>query len=400
MASVVRVKDGRRVIKWYLAGKACRLSLGRVSDDECESAKVCIEDILASNGRPPHPATREWLRNLRGRHHKKLSDYGMVEPRDDEEVEWLEHFIERIMRLKASEVGETSIEVYQKPARNMLEFFGKCRLSSITRERVNEFRTWLLTAANRQTKGGLAISTAHKRLKTCREWFSIAVKQSWVESNPFEHLKGLEEGAEGPTSRKVYVHRQIIDQMVSDSPDAEWRLILTLWRYAGLRQLEPWFLTWEMIDWQRNRMRVFAPKQRSKRKRNRVIPIWPEVLPHLQAQFDEAPAGTEYVIHKNRYRIDGTKKEQHASGSSIRSRFEKHLMRSAGVTPWPRLIQNLRASGETDRLNQGEWSDFTIATWWNHDVKVQQRHYLMVPDSEFEKAVPPTLGGVSETIIE
>jgi len=53
--------------------------------------------------------------------------------------------------------------------------------------------------------------------------------------------------------------------------------------------------------------------------------------------------------------------------------FEK-IIEAAGLTVWPKLIQNLRASCET------EWLDYenpahVVARWIGHSVKVQNDNY-------------------------
>jgi len=51
--------------------------------------------------------------------------------------------------------------------------------------------------------------------------------------------------------------------------------------------------------------------------------------------------------------------------------FRKIILR-AGIVPWKKLIQNLRASFETDLLNgkYGKFGLHTIAKWLGHSVKV------------------------------
>jgi len=395
VAGLLRLKDGRRVVKWYQAGKECRLSLGRVSGPAAEAARVHVAELLdaAQTNRPIQPATVQWLAELTPRRHARLDHYGLAVPREFERAQWLAGMCDHIRRIKLAEVGPTSQQAYEKILHNLTAFFGDCLLKTITRHRVNEFRRWLETSANRRTGGGLAAATVNKRLKTCREWWRIAQREGWIDQNPFDHLKGLEEHAAGPESRRVYVPRPVIAELIDHTPDVEWRLILALWRFAGLRETEPWFLTWEMVDFERSRMQVFAPKQRTERKRWRTIPIWPEVAPHLADQFEAAPSGTVHVIYRKRYRVDtGKQTDVHAAGANARSRLEKHLIR-CGHLPWPRLVQNLRASGETDQINAGKFSPFTVATWWNHNRIVQEKHYLTVPESEFDRAIstrPPS----------
>jgi len=53
--------------------------------------------------------------------------------------------------------------------------------------------------------------------------------------------------------------------------------------------------------------------------------------------------------------------------------FEK-IIEAAGLTVWPKLIQNLRASCETDWLDAGNPAHI-VARWIGHSVKVQNDNY-------------------------
>ena len=77
---------------------------------------------------------------------------------------------------------------------------------------------------------------------------------------------------------------------------------MALARYGGLRTpSETFALTWADIDWERNRIRVPSPKTACHAGReSRMLPLFPELRPHLEAVFDEAEPGTTYVIDKHR----------------------------------------------------------------------------------------------------
>lgn len=60
-------------------------------------------------------------------------------------------------------------------------------------------------------------------------------------------------------------------------------------------------LTWGDIDWEGGRIRVRDPKtERYERKASRIVPLFPELRPHLDAVWEKAEPGAAYVI--TRYR--------------------------------------------------------------------------------------------------
>ncbi len=100
------------------------------------------------------------------------------------------------------------------------------------------------------------------------------------------------------TARAFYVTREATEKIIAACPDAEWRLIVALARYGGLRTpSETFALTWADVDWEHNRIRVPSPKTACHAGReSRMLPLFPELRPHLEAVFDEAEPGTIHVI--------------------------------------------------------------------------------------------------------
>jgi integrase len=380
MASFVKT---RGQIKFRLGRRDCRVTFGPLSDREGKAAVRHIEELLdcLATGLPPNPKTKRWLDCLPDKVHDRISRYGLTPSRKESNTAWIDGFL--VWCLHRKKASPTSLQVYEKAAGNLRTYFRGRLIESISRRDVDAFREWLLTKANRRRPGGLAPSTANKRLKTAKEWFELAKDRQWTDINPFDHLKNLDAEAAGPADNQVFVPRSVIDRLLDDAPDTEWKLLLTLWRFAGLRQLEPLALKWPDISWQAGRMTVTAPKQKG-RKRLRVIPIWPEVEPWLLAQSEEAPPGTEWVIWRRRYKYD-TEPEKRSTGSALYGRLENQLKR-LGIPAWPRLTHNLRASGETELEQSGRFRQWEIAYWWNHTKRVQEDHYLMVTDDAYERA--------------
>ena len=129
-------------------------------------------------------------------------------------------------------------------------------------------------------------------------------------------------------------HKSVLDAC----PDAEWGLLFALSRYGGLHcPSEHLQLTWADIDWAAGKIRILSPKKEADdHGGERLIPIFPELRPHLEECFERAQSGTVHVV--NRYRN---------SNANLRTRLGR-IIRRAGLKPWPRLFHNLRASRETE----------------------------------------------------
>ena len=74
----------------------------------------------------------------------------------------------------------------------------------------------------------------------------------------------------------------------------------------------------------------------------------------------------------------------------------ENFIRRAGLTPWPRLFQNLRASCEMDFVEMVPGD--TAAKWMGHSTAIAGRHYLGVRDAHFDTVTGRTkAGGVHGT---
>ncbi len=102
-------------------------------------------------------------------------------------------------------------------------------------------------------------------------------------------LRREEAGGTNP-DRQEYVPAATIETLIEADPDPEWRALLSLARYLGLRTpSEPFSLCWSHVDWERKRLHIPSPKTECHGKPYRVAPILPEVMPHLEALYTTAP---------------------------------------------------------------------------------------------------------------
>jgi len=117
----------------------------------------------------------------------------------------------------------------------------------------------------------------------------------------------------------------------------------------------------------------------------RVIPLFADVRPYLEAAWDQAPEGAEYVFPEE-YRRRAKGKHGWA-GCNLRSTLEK-IIKRAKVSQWTRLWHSMRASCETDLAR--EYPLAVVAKWLGNTVAVAMRHYVDVTDADFERAAQRT----------
>jgi len=104
-------------------------------------------------------------------------------------------------------------------------------------------------------------------------------------------------------------------------------------------------------------------------KAERFIPLFPELRPHLEAVWYEAPEGATHFI--TRYRDPA---------QNLRTTFQKIIHR-AGLKPWLKLFQNLRSSRQTEL--EESYPSHVVCAWMGNSRAVAQKHYLQVTDEHF-----------------
>lgn len=125
-------------------------------------------------------------------------------------------------------------------------------------------------------------------------------------------------------------------------------------------------LKWSDIDWKQNRIRIDSPKTGL-----RHCPLFPELRSVLLAAkriSNESPWGV------NRYR---------SSSKNLRTRL-RSIIEGAGLTPWPKLFVNLRASCRTEL--QEQFPDHVVNAWLGHSSRIAEKHYLQVTPEHWAKA--------------
>jgi integrase len=265
----------------------------------------------------------------------------------------------------------------------LVAFFGAdATIDSITAENADAWRVWVVKdkegSGRRQKKrttedNRLSPPTVAKRVSVAKQVFRCAVRWGWLDKSPFD---GLRPDSQVNPARARYVPVETIRDVIDACPSVEWRLVVGLARYAGLRcPTEVGELAWGDMNWAKGRLTVRAMKTEHHGGDHsvRVVPISPELREILADAFEQAEPGAKEIAPM------ATRK-----GVNLRMHLERFIAK-AGHEVWPRLFQNLRASCATDWVER--YPSHVVATWLGHSPKVAAQHYLMSRDHHFEDAV-------------
>ena len=354
--------NGRAQIQFrHPSGKRYTLRLGKVAKRLGESVLFRVREIIAAirTGQSVNPETAAWLGTVTPQLHDRLVRVGLAEPREDTAAPdvTLDDFVREYIDGRAKLKPFTRRNL-QQSRRMLVERLGaRTPLRSITPGDADDFKEKMLK--------DYSVATVGREIIRVRQFFKAAKRRGLIDANPFEDVKG---GSQANDSRAYFVTRQVSQAVLDACPDDEWRLIFALSRFGGLRcPSETLELKLQDIDWAGNKIVI-----RESKTKTRTIPLFPEIRGLLERAFDSAPDGTEYVIQ--RYR---------GANCNLRTQLLRIISR-AGLTAWPRLFHNLRASRETELVR--EHPIHVVCAWIGNSERVARKHYLQVTDIDFEKA--------------
>jgi integrase len=324
--------------------------------------------------------TLSYLKDLGVHLYDKLVRIGLVEPRAETKTDdnasktlgvWLVEYIS-----KRSDVKGATLVFYGHTKRNLEVFFGKSKpLRDVTTGDAEDFCRYL-------QKQKLAKATIARRFSMARTFFRAAMKHRLIDVNPFTDAE-VSTTARANRDRQQFITPEEIAEVLRWCPDYEWRLLVVLARFGGLRvPSEALTLKWSNVDWEKEEILVHAPKtEHHEDKATRVIPIFPELRPFLE-EAQGLAGQSEFVIQKHRSQAERT--DTGWAAVNLRTRFLK-IIRRAGLEPWPKPWQNLRASRETELRER--FPDHVCTYWIGNSKRVAEEHYYMVTKDHIKKAL-------------
>src|SRR5262249_19104143 len=149
-----------------------------------------------------------------------------------------------------------------------IAYFGAAKpLVDITEGDADDWRLWL--GSKRKPK--LGANTIRRYCGRARQLFRAAMKRRLIAPNPFCGKKGI--SVQANKAREHFIDRDVADKVLAACPDAQWRLLFALSRYAGLRcPSEHLALRWCDVNWELGRLTVHSPKtEHHEGKAERVI---------------------------------------------------------------------------------------------------------------------------------
>lgn len=367
MASISTDANNNRTIQFKRADRKRKIIyLGHLPMKTVEAIKTKVEALNAADiaKLPIDFKTAEWLQQIDCWLYDKLAAVGLVEQRVDKKEQAIGKFIDDYL-IKRTDIKPGTMTNLKQARRWLVGFFGEEKsLADVNVADADEFRIHL--------NEHIGENTLRRMCKRARQFFQVAVRKKLIPTNPFGEMKGL--SSQGHPERYHFVTKEVANKVLDACPDPEWRLIFALSRFGGLRcPSEHLALCWSDVDWDHSKLMIRSPKtEHHAGKERRIIPLFPELKPLLEAAYATA-GGAEYVI--NRYR---------STNVNLRTQLLR-IIAKAGVSPWPKLFQNLRSTRETELAEI--FPVHVVCQWLGNSETVAKKHYLQVTDSHYERAV-------------
>jgi integrase len=378
--------DARGNVAVYVTlpdGRRRPVRLGKVGQQRARRYRVHIAELekAKQHGLEPATDTRAWLAGVKGELRERMARAGLCEPAELHDAT-LGDFGERYLKMKAKTVKAGTMIHLRQSMSTMTEYFGvDHKLSTVSAADADEWRAW----ARGERSFKLAEATCQKRASEIHSMFAFAQRAgAYLGDNPFGHLP---RAAVANPQRRRYIDEamayQVLDalQGTANVPTWELRLLFGLARWGGFRvPSEPGALTWADVDFDKGRIRVNAPKTGL-----RIVPMFPELRQLLMDAFEQAEPGQAHVLPSL----------QRVSSMAMTKHLRLAIGR-CGLTIWPRLWQNLRASRETDLTDR--YPGHVAAAWIGNSQATAAKHYLQVTEDHFAAATVDIPKAVRKTV--
>lgn len=362
------------------------IRLGKMNKKNAEAFQTKLERLVfdITAGTVPDQDIAKWISTLPAAIADHLADWNLIPRRPapqttkEKAVEELRTnpellvFVQECIdsRKEMKPATRITYRQFQRLMREFLESIGQVniRVKAMTQLDAEKWRSWML-------ERGLSENTVRMHCKNGRLFFNLARKQRLITENPFAEIPCNTIAA---PARFKFISAEDTRKVMDQAPDIEWRVVIAMARWGGVRiPSELTGFRWDHILWDAKRIIILQPKlERYKDKKERQIPLFPELDEVLTEALDLIGETSEYVLPRLR---GGLK--------NFRTTLNK-LVKRAGLPSWPEPFLTLRSTRDTELCSQ--FPIKTVSTWLGHDPTVSMESYQQVREEDWETAVSKT----------
>jgi len=361
--SLVKPKKGIGFeIRWMRQGKRQTIYLKGAKRPVAEKFDRKIKELLDCERHAVElPASLVgWLQSLDEPIHARLVHLGLVEGR----VERLP--IPCLLEAQAAYLSDYDVrEKTFKQTKSCFKIFSDFMqkrgnpnplVTAISPADIRAFR------AN-QKKRKYAESTVRKRCSRNKQLFTQLIEDKIIDSNPFDAVQTT--SIENEENRE-YIEAETVLKMIDELEMPEFKIMLAMCRFGGLRRHEVALMRWKDIDFESNAMTVRS----NKTPPIRTCPLFSELRPLLEPHRGECSKKIQA-----KWDCD----------SNAPAELLKKACKKKGLPIWTKPYQNLRASRVTELLDR--YQPIDVCKWLGNSPAIAMKHYAMAQDKNFQDAV-------------
>ena len=361
-----------RIQPYLPNGDRVTIRLGTGKKKANTSSKM-IGDLIDSQsaGQEPAAATKKWVEKTASKTLcRALIKHGLIArmPARFEKTKatTISMLADEYIRTRCAGLDSATVTVVSKAKRNLIDCFGDVGIKSLAKKDGREFYRWLL---DKEKGEGLAENTAKQRLRYARAYYEMAIEDELVSVNPFK-ARGL--SVAQTAAEKEYVEKAWIKKVIKACPTPEWAMLFQLCRNVPIRMpSEIQDFTWDDINWDKNQMLIHSPKTRKLGRSARLVPIFDELKQPLQKLCESQAKDEEFVFP--------TLRRNSNPGTTA-----KRIVRDAEIKPWKNFFNSLRASAETDLMDQ--YGLRKACMWAGNSAATAMKNYALVKKTDFDDA--------------
>ncbi len=242
-------------------------------------------------------------------------------------------------------VSPHTLKAYRKDLQQFAENYSRQNSSSeayafwedipIEKAQHQDIRMWIIDMMEVK----ITPKSINRKLATLRAFYRFVMRKGELEKSPMQKIRTLKTG-KALTTFVPEPHLEFIQKIEFENTfqDQQNQLIVELLYGTGIRLSELIELRKENINFLRNTIKVFG-----KRKRERLIPLYPELVKLIQIFLEKYPSDLPYLIR--------TKKDKKAYSSLVYRAVRRVLDQVTTVEK--RSPHVLRHSFATHLLDRG-----------------------------------------------
>jgi len=354
MASITKHSRGGYYLELYpLPGVRRRIYLGKITKGIADRFLVNIARLeQAKQFNLEDVEMTIWASGLDVKLQFKLRECGIAIPAPKTTwlvSDWLEHIVTTYPGT------DRTVKNVQTSKKHWVAMLGKKQLHEVT--------TADCRSSMEQLRQSHAPSHGSKIFEHGKMFFARAIEANIIKESPFD---GLSFGSKKhDKTRQNYITKEDIEKVIAKATEPDAKALIALARYCGLRvPSEPLALTWSDLDFDNRRIKIPDDTKTG----SRSLPMF-GAFEYLQS----LPRSTGFVFTRAR-----------ASSATAYREWLEDAITAAGLTQWPKLWVNLRASCRTDL--EDLFPVHVCNAWLGHSTRVARDHYDMVSPDHWAKA--------------